>query len=77
MDRAYEGNETWWVAQSLAFELVVPRRRRGWSTLGSYDTEPYDGRNEIDRLFGRIERYAPHETPNARQRNQRRNHAHE
>jgi transposase len=56
MDRAYEGNETRYLAQSLGFEPVVPplqTRRDPWE----YDTEVYKRRNEIERLFGRIKRF--------------------
>ena len=56
MDRAYEGNETRWLAQSLGFEPVVPplqTRVDPWA----YDTELYQGRNEIERLFRRIKRF--------------------
>jgi hypothetical protein len=56
MDRAYEGNETRYLAQSLGFEPVVPplqTRRDPWS----YDTELSERRNEIERLFGRIKRF--------------------
>lgn len=56
MDRAYEGNETRVLAQSLGFDPVVPpleTRRDPWE----YDTELYKRRNEIERLFGRIKRF--------------------
>ena len=56
MNRAYEGNETRVLAQSLGFELVVPpkeTRVMPWE----YDTELYKRRNEIERLFGRIKRF--------------------
>ena len=56
MDRAFDGNETRYLAQSLGFEPVVPRlqtRRDPWQ----YDTELYKHRNEIERLFGRIKRF--------------------
>jgi transposase len=56
MDRAYEGNETRYLAQSLGFEPVVPplqTRRDPWE----YDTELYKRRNEIERLLGRIKRF--------------------
>jgi len=56
MDRAYEGNETRYLAQSLGFEPVVPplqSRLDPWE----YDTELYKRRNEIERLFGRIKRF--------------------
>lgn len=56
MDRAYEGNETRCLVQSLGFEPVVPpneTRTDPWA----YDTELYKRRNEIERLFGRIKRF--------------------
>lgn len=56
MDRAYEGNETRWLAQSLGFDPVVPPKRdrlEPWQ----YDKELYKRRNEIERLFGRIKRF--------------------
>jgi len=56
MDRAYDGNETRLLAQSLGFEPVVPpkeTRRDPWT----YDTELYKRRNEIERLFGGIKRF--------------------
>ena len=56
MDRAYEGNETRYLVQSLGLEPVVPPlsiRTNPWT----YDTELYKRRNEIERIFGRITRY--------------------
>ena len=56
MDRAYAGNETRWLAQSLGFDPVVPPKRdrvEPWE----YDKELYKRRNEIERLFGRIKRF--------------------
>ena len=56
MDRAYEGNETRLLTQSLGFEPVVPSlqtRRDPWE----YDKELYKRCNEIERLFGRIKRF--------------------
>jgi len=50
MDRAYEDNETRYVAQSLGFLPVVPpksNRKDPWE----YDKELYKMRNEIERLF--------------------------
>lgn len=56
MDRAYEGNETRYLAQSLGFEPVVPPLQSRLDPWG-YDTELYKRRNEIERLFGRIKRF--------------------
>jgi transposase len=56
MDRAYEANETRWLAQSLGSDPVVPplaTRRDPWE----HDTETYKRRNEIERLFGRSKRF--------------------
>ena len=56
MDRAYEGNETRYVAQSLDFEPVVPplqTRLDPWE----YDAELYKRRNQIERPCGRIKRF--------------------
>ena len=56
MDRAYEGNETRYLVQSLGFEPVVPplqTRTDPWS----FDAEVYKRSNEIERLFGRIKRF--------------------
>ena len=56
MDRAYEGNETRYLAQSLGFEPVVPQKENRVDPW-EYDTELYKRRNEIERLFGRIKRF--------------------
>ena len=56
MDRAYEGNETRFLAQSLGFEVVVPPKQTRVDPW-EYDTELYKKRNEIERLFGRIKRF--------------------
>jgi transposase len=56
MDRAYEGDETRYLVQSLGFGPVVPplqTRRDPWV----HDIELYTRRNEIERLFGRIKRF--------------------
>ena len=56
MDRAYEGNETRWLAESLGFQPVVPpkvSRLDPWV----YDVDLYKKRNEIERLFGRVKRF--------------------
>ncbi len=45
MDRAYEGNQTRWLAQAMGLEPVVPplrTRRDPWE----YDAELYKRRNE-------------------------------
>ncbi len=50
MDRAYEDDETRYIAQQLYFTPVVPpkkTRKNPWS----YDKELYKLRNEIERLF--------------------------
>jgi len=50
MDRAYEDNETRYMAQTLEFLPVVPpksNRKDPWE----YDRELYKMRNEIERLF--------------------------
>lgn len=56
MDRAYEGNETRYLAQSLGFEPVVPPKENRVDPW-EYDTELYKRRDEIERLFGRIKRF--------------------
>ena len=56
MDRAYEENETRWLAESLGFQPVVPPKQTRVDPW-EYDTELYKRRNEIERLFGRIKRF--------------------
>ena len=54
MDRAYEDNETRYIAQQLYFAPVVPpkkNRKDPWD----YDKELYKHRNEIERLFRLIQ----------------------
>ena len=54
MDRAYEDDETRYVAQQLYFTPVVPpkkNRKEPWV----YDKEFYKHRNEIERLFRLIQ----------------------
>ena len=54
MDRAYEGDETRQLALDLGFTPVVPplkTRRDPWE----YNREMYKRRNEIERLFRRLE----------------------
>ena len=53
MDRAYEGDATRQLALDLGFTPVVPplkTRRKPWV----YDREIYKRRNEIERLFRRL-----------------------
>jgi len=53
MDRAYEGNDTLQLALDLGFIPVVPlksNRLQPWE----YNREMYKRRNEIERLFRRL-----------------------
>jgi len=56
MDRAYEGNETRYLVQSLGFEPVVPPKENRLDPW-AFAAELYERRNEIERLFGRIKRF--------------------
>ena len=50
MDRAHQDDDTWFVAQMLKFEPVVPpksNRKDPWE----YDKELYKMRNKVERLF--------------------------
>ena len=54
MDKAYEDDLTRYIAQMLKFEPVVPpksNRNDPWD----YDKELYKKRNEIERLFRRLQ----------------------
>ena len=54
MDRAYEDDFTRYIAQTLGFSPVVPpkkNRKNPWE----YDKELYKLRNEIERLFRKIQ----------------------
>lgn len=54
MDRAYEDNDTRYIAQMLSFDPVGPpksNRKDPWD----YDKELYKLRNEIERLFRLIQ----------------------
>jgi transposase len=56
MDRAYEGDETRGLAESLVYRPVVPpkrNRKEQWE----YDKELYKGRNVVERLFRRLKRF--------------------
>lgn len=55
-DRAYEGNETQALARQLGYEPVIPPhpgRTQPWV----YDRQRYRGRNCIERLFRRLQRF--------------------
>ena len=54
MDRAYEDDQTRYIAQTLKFEPVVPpksNRKDPWA----YDKELYKKRNEVERFFRLIQ----------------------
>ena len=54
MDRAYEDDFTRYIAQTLGFNPVVPpkkNRKNPWE----YDKELYKLRNEIERLFRKLQ----------------------
>ena len=56
MDRAYEGEETRKLAESLGYLPVVPpkkNRKEPWE----YDKELYKRRNVVERLFRRIKEF--------------------
>ena len=56
MDSAYEGDETLRLARQLGYVPVVPpnpNRRQPWT----YDRLTYRRRNEIERLFRRLNAY--------------------
>jgi transposase len=56
MDRAYEDDQTRYIAQQLYFDPVVPpkkNRKNPWK----YDKELYKQRNEVERLFRRIKAF--------------------
>jgi transposase len=56
MDRAYEGDETRALAESLGYTVVVPpkkNRLKPWE----YDKEAYKKRNEVERLFRRLKAF--------------------
>ena len=50
MDRAYEDDNTRYIAQILRFEPIVPPKKNR-KILWEYDKELYRKRNEIERLF--------------------------
>ena len=54
MDRAYEDDQTRYIAQALKFEPIVPPNRNRKAPL-NYDKELYKLRNEIERLFRLIQ----------------------
>ena len=54
MDKAYEDDFTRYIAQTLKFEPVVPPKANRKDTW-DYDKELYKRRNEIERLFRRLQ----------------------
>ena len=56
MDKAYEGDDTRFLAQSLNFKPIVPpksNRKSPWN----FDKVLYKLRNNIERLFRKIKRF--------------------
>jgi len=56
MDRAYEDDLTRYIAQTLGFDPIVPpksNRKNPWE----YDKELYKLRNEIERLFCKLQAF--------------------
>ena len=56
MDKAYEGEDTRFLAESLGYLPVVPpkyNRKEPWE----YDKELYKRRNVVERLFRRIKEF--------------------
>jgi transposase len=54
MDRAYEGNKTRSLASSLGYMPVVPPKRNRLDPW-EYDKAIYRRRNEVERLFRRLQ----------------------
>ena len=54
MDRAYEDDLTRYTAQCLNFKPIVPPKKNRKSPW-EYDKELYKLRNEVERLFRRIQ----------------------
>jgi transposase len=54
MDRAYEDNETRYIAQQLYFDPVVPPKKNRLNPW-HYDKQLYKLRNEVERLFRLIQ----------------------
>ena len=54
MDRAYEDDQTRYIAQMLKFDPVVPPKSNRLN-LWEYDKELYKRRNEVERLFRLIQ----------------------
>ena len=56
LDKAYEGDDTRFLAQSLNFKPIVPpksNRKSPWN----FDKVLYKSRNNIERLFRKIKRF--------------------
>jgi transposase len=56
MDRAYEGDETRALVESMGKTPVVPPRT-GRIEPWDYDKELYKRRNEVERYFRRLKRF--------------------
>ena len=56
MDRAYEGDNTRNLALDLGYSLCVPPKSNR-KELWGYDRDLYKRRNEVERLFRRLEAY--------------------
>jgi transposase len=54
MDRAYEGWETRWLAFEWGYSPVVPPKKNRKDPL-EYDQEVYKQRNEVERMFRRLQ----------------------
>ena len=54
MDRAFEDDQTRYIAQMLKFEPVVPPKSNRTNTW-EYDKELYKKRNEVERFFRMIQ----------------------
>ena len=55
-DRAYEGDETRNLAEDLGYILCIPPKANRKATW-EYDKELYKQRNEIERMFRRVQEY--------------------
>ena len=55
-DRAYEGDETRTLAENLGYDLCIPPKSNRID-VWDYDKELYKQRNEIERLFRRVQEY--------------------
>ncbi|MDR1986420.1 MAG: transposase, partial [Treponema sp.] len=56
MNRAYEGWETRWLAFEWRYSPVVPPKKNRKDPM-EYDQELYKQRNEVERMFRRLQGY--------------------